>query len=274
MAGSWPEHGLRRKVSGEDGVITEGSVRLFVEREEGEDLPAENRDAAKEKMVDGWYNYYKMRELEDVLDENGISVVDSGSRDGEDWTDVRFESDAGEDMLFAVWHDGTPEKFADGFWEAVCDFDPEEHALEMARAGEGGLSGAPGLRVLMRDADETKNFLSYVGSQLFKSMRGEETVPYGMQEIPANEKKFAVDLSEGRERSVDNLFEAMAGVVAAWCNQEDSPLWSDGEDILSIHEDDTDSIAYLFDLLRGKMSSITGYYETRAENPVRRSRAG
>lgn len=113
------------------------------------------------------------KEICEVLEENNIFVCgdDMTEQDGKMVTELHFTSNAGEDFVFTVWHDGTVDGFIDGFRQYAVDFDPEEHA-EMWILNRGKVSGVPqSIRVLIDDADDIAEFLDDVSISLMNTQR-------------------------------------------------------------------------------------------------------
>ena len=86
----------------------------------------------------------------------------SVSYDDNDTVELSQGSPAGEDFYFTV-----PKlNFCDEVFDYANDFDPEEHAKENL-----GMSGAPGLRELLDDADAIKRMLLELSEALCKVER-------------------------------------------------------------------------------------------------------
>lgn len=77
---------------------------------------------------------------------------------------IEFEkgSPAGEDFIFSIEGKDIEQELKDyAFY-----FNPEEHAGELYEAGKNGLAGVPGLRVLMKDADDIAEMLDKLVEEL------------------------------------------------------------------------------------------------------------
>ena len=97
-------------------------------------------------------------QFEEKWEELGWSV----SYDDNDTVELSQGSPAGEDFYFTV-----PKlNFCDEVFDYANDFDPEEHAKENI-----GMSGAPGLRELLDDADAIKRMLLELSEALCKVER-------------------------------------------------------------------------------------------------------
>lgn len=97
-------------------------------------------------------------QFEEKWEELGWSV----SYDDNDTVELSQGSPAGEDFYFTV-----PKlNFCDEVFDYANDFDPEEHAKENL-----GMSGAPGLRELLDDADAIKRMLLELSEALCKVER-------------------------------------------------------------------------------------------------------
>lgn len=108
-------------------------------------------------------------QFEEKWEELGWSV----SYDDNDTVELSQGSPAGEDFYFTV-----PKlNFCDEVFDYANDFDPEEHAKENL-----GMSGAPGLRELLDDADAIKRMLLELSEALCKVER-EATRWYLMRTI-------------------------------------------------------------------------------------------
>lgn len=78
--------------------------------------------------------------------------------------EIEFEvsSPAGEDFIFSVEGKNIVQELQDyAFY-----FNPEEHAGMLYEAGKNGLAGVPGLRVLMKDADDIAEMLDKLVEEL------------------------------------------------------------------------------------------------------------
>lgn len=97
-------------------------------------------------------------QFEEKCEELGWSV----SYDDNDTVELNQGSPAGEDFYFTV-----PKlNFCDEVFDYANDFDPEEHAKENL-----GMSGVPGLRELLDDADAIKRMLLELSEALCKIER-------------------------------------------------------------------------------------------------------
>lgn len=80
----------------------------------------------------------------------------------DNFIDLEWYSPAGEDFFlsFDVEDD---DDFLSQLYDTYMDFDPEQHAVE-----NYGMSGAPGLRVLLDDADAIEGELQRLWCELSK----------------------------------------------------------------------------------------------------------
>lgn len=84
-----------------------------------------------------------------------ISMLGWNVQEGMDSYCLSRQSDAGEDFEFSV----SKENWIQDIVDYYNDFDPEEHAAEWYEAKQAGARGIPGIRVLLKDADEICDWL-------------------------------------------------------------------------------------------------------------------
>ena len=78
--------------------------------------------------------------------------ISESSNDDEFDAELSGYSNAGENLIFSLSFDGSKEDFVSNFEELSSNFDPEEHAEELAELC--GTNGVPSLEELISDAEE------------------------------------------------------------------------------------------------------------------------
>lgn len=102
--------------------------------------------------------------IEDILEKWEVSW-ETYEQDGDYYTECEFYSDAGEDFVFDIWHDGTVKSFVDSFADYAFNFDPDEHAeMFMGMRGQRGVPQS--IRVLISDADSIAETLDSIADEL------------------------------------------------------------------------------------------------------------
>lgn len=97
------------------------------------------------------------------LDKRGISVEKLPHLEYSEW-ELRWYSDAGEDMVENINHFNTPTSIIQAIRTLANDFDPEEHAKLYAE--NAGNDGIPELKDLIEDAYSIKKFLTEIADEL------------------------------------------------------------------------------------------------------------
>ena len=92
-----------------------------------------------------------------IEDEQGWIILSTNEEDGLYYTEIENWSPAGEDIIETIWHDGTPQSFADALCTNYMSFDPEEHAEMWYNTEDRGQPKS--LRALLKDADEIESML-------------------------------------------------------------------------------------------------------------------
>ena len=96
--------------------------------------------------------------LNALADNNWKSYIDTD----DNFIDLEWYSPAGEDFLLS-FDAKDDDDFLSQLFDAYMNFDPEQHAVE-----NYGMSGAPGLRVLLDDADAIEGELQRLWCELSK----------------------------------------------------------------------------------------------------------
>ena len=93
-----------------------------------------------------------------VLEARDWNVCSVDKQGKEYVAELETTSPAGEDFAPTIRYDGTSADFARAFDRYALDFDPDEHAEDLARYR--GTNGVPNsIRTLINDADEIKKLL-------------------------------------------------------------------------------------------------------------------
>lgn len=92
-----------------------------------------------------------------IEDEQGWNILSTNEQDGLYYTEIEKWSPAGENIVETIWHDGTPQSFANSLCTNYEDFDPDEHAAMWYNAEDRGQPKS--MRVLLKDADEIESML-------------------------------------------------------------------------------------------------------------------
>lgn len=101
----------------------------------------------------------------EILENNDIRELSTNEQDGELVSELEYYSDAGEDVIIDIWHDGTKKSFIESFEKYAEDFDPDEHAeMWVSHRGEGGCPSS--IRELIEDADSIKEHLETTAKAL------------------------------------------------------------------------------------------------------------
>lgn len=131
----------------------------------------------------------------ETLESMDISVSSIDEQGEEFYCELEFYSPAGEDFIFTVWFDGTPEDFAEQFAANAEEFDPDEHAAEWV--GGRGTRGIPAnVRELIDDAEAIKEILMETAERL-KNPESENE-PLASSGTP----KVTIIVKDGRVESV------------------------------------------------------------------------
>ena len=102
-----------------------------------------------------------------ILENNDINIIctEKGFNTKNYYTELEFFTDAGEDFVFSVWHNGTKESFINAFCEYAADFDADEHAeMWVNMRGQRGVPES--IRTLIEDADGIAATLETIADKL------------------------------------------------------------------------------------------------------------
>ena len=103
--------------------------------------------------------------IEDTLNELEFRVVGSSIQKGEYVTEVQFYSDAGDDYIMTIWHDGTEPGFIHSFKLYADIFDVNEYVrMYISCMGKNGVPGT--IQELLDDANMIKAALKKVTSSI------------------------------------------------------------------------------------------------------------
>jgi len=80
------------------------------------------------------------------------------------YVELEKTTPAGEDFCFSV----ESETFVDCIGEYAASFDQDEHVEMLIMAKQGGLSGVPSVRVLVKDAQDIEDMLHELADALSK----------------------------------------------------------------------------------------------------------
>lgn len=107
------------------------------------------------------------KKVVEVLEQFDFSVCSNNQQGDEMVAELEWYSNAGEDFIVTVFHNGTKKSFVDAFAECAEDFDPDEHAeMWIEHRGEGGCPSS--IRELIEDADDIKKHLEETAEALRK----------------------------------------------------------------------------------------------------------
>lgn len=95
----------------------------------------------------------------DVLERNGWNVL---YEEGDSYVEIEKTSHAGEDLVFDI----EIEDFPHGVAKVAEDFDVDEHVATLIGASRSGFPGVPSPRILMDDAEATKEMLHTLANEL------------------------------------------------------------------------------------------------------------
>lgn len=102
----------------------------------------------------------------DVLEANEfVHITDPEQQGGEWFVEMEYYSEAGEDVVFDAWYDGTMEDFIKSFVEYADAFNVDSHVeLWMDARGTNGVPDT--IAGLLEDAQSIKRHLADTAAQL------------------------------------------------------------------------------------------------------------
>ena len=107
------------------------------------------------------------KKVVEVLEQFDFSVCSNNQQGNEMVAELEWFSNAGEDFIAVIFHNGTKKGFIDAFAEYANDFDPDEHAESwLEYRGKGCCPSS--VRELMDDADDIKKHLEETAEALRK----------------------------------------------------------------------------------------------------------
>lgn len=100
-----------------------------------------------------------------TLESSDFRVCSVYKHNGEVCAEIETFSPAGEDVIIAIWYDGTSKDFIQKFRGYAEDFDADEHAeMWVDSRGKNGVPST--IRELIEDADEIKSMLLDMSEKL------------------------------------------------------------------------------------------------------------
>lgn len=102
----------------------------------------------------------------DLLEENDfVKITDQDQRGNEWFVEMEYYSEAGENVVFDAWYDGTMEDFIKSFVEYADVFNVDSHVeLWMDARGTNGVPDT--IADLLEDAQSIKRHLMHTAAQL------------------------------------------------------------------------------------------------------------
>lgn len=173
----------------------------------------------------------------ETLESMDISVSSMNEQDGNFYCELEFYSPAGEDFIFTVWFDGTPEDFVEQFAAYEEDFDPDEHAAGWIEGR--GTNGIPNsIAALIKDAENIKEILEETAAKL-----------QNLDVEPSHDPdEWTNDMIEEVERLNDNTPEGIIRdadtILTDYIDNDDREFPGFAQDIFNIWRDTTDKSAF------------------------------
>ena len=124
--------------------------------------------------------------IEDTLNELEFRVVGSSIQKGEYVTEVQFYSDAGDDYIMTIWHDGTEPGFIHSFKLYADIFDVNEYVrMYISCMGKNGVPGT--IQELLDDANMIEDTMENAAVMLMTLIDENEVEPEPAEEGPPAE---------------------------------------------------------------------------------------
>lgn len=108
----------------------------------------------------------EIRKLCDIAEELGWSVYE-----GEDYIELSFMPDAGEDFSFSVNNIDCIGVAAREIYDYWHDFDPDEHTAMWVEAKQNGVRGVPSIRKILEDSDKIDAKLKELSERISDELR-------------------------------------------------------------------------------------------------------
>lgn len=112
------------------------------------------------------------KKLVDVIEKRGFKISETLEQDGMAETELGFYSDAGEDVIVALFHDNTDKGFIEALVRWSNDFDPEEHAVMWYEAKDRVYGVPQTLRELLDDAEMIDETVASLVADLEECVKG------------------------------------------------------------------------------------------------------
>ena len=157
--------------------------------------------------------------IEDMLNYVDFRVVRSSMHRGRYVTEVQFYSDAGDDFIMTIWHDGTEPGFIHSFKEYADIFDADEYVrMYVNGLGKNGVPGT--IQELLDDANMIKDTMENAAIMLL-SLIGEseeESEQPAEEEFPTEAEPMYVYVITGNSK--DKLGTDLEWLVEIFRDQE------------------------------------------------------
>lgn len=139
--------------------------------------------------------------IEDTLNELEFRVVGSSIQKGEYVTEVQFYSDAGDDFIMTIWHDGTEPGFIHSFKLYADIFDVNEYVrMYISCMGKNGVPGT--IQELLDDANMIKDTMENAAVMLMTLIHESEEMPEqpSEEETPSEAEPMYVYVITGNSK--------------------------------------------------------------------------
>jgi len=139
--------------------------------------------------------------IEDTLNELEFRVVGSSIQKGEYVTEVQFYSDAGDDFIMTIWHDGTEPGFIHSFKLYADIFDVNEYVrIYISCMGKNGVPGT--IQELLDDANMIKDTMENAAVMLMTLIHESEEMPEqpSEEETPSEAEPMYVYVITGNSK--------------------------------------------------------------------------
>ena len=157
--------------------------------------------------------------IEDTLNELEFRVVGSSIQKGEYVTEVQFYSDAGDDYIMTIWHDGTEPGFIHSFKLYADIFDVNEYVrMYISCMGKNGVPGT--IQELLDDANMIKDTMENAAIMLLSLIgESEEESEQPAEEVsPTEAEPMYVYVITGNSK--DKLGTDLEWLVEIFCTEE------------------------------------------------------